>query len=318
MFAIDFEWWRDDAGYDYVPAAPGKPKPSEMSALYQIIGPLIQSDGRAARIVRRGGKLVPYRPFEKDGGRLYQIFASLGSTAKQLLDFVNRFGPLTEDGNRECGEEVLFAFSAAGAMREVLSRPLKERGAYFARYGDKGLRWSRIDVSLVSNPITSKPQFRLTPPTLINAIWIQLGQALSSDASIRNCLHCGEWFEAGPGARRREDAKFCSDAHRVAFHSRKRSQPTDPVEKYLAERPGQYRAAEQEWIRKNRRYVTDPDFHYRVVKAHGEAVDQLGLERGTPEYFAHLEKRGYMRPDPRQQQTQPSANAADDNGVEIA
>jgi hypothetical protein len=164
---------------------------------------------------------VPYRPFDKVDG-LYRIFAHLGTTAEGLLDFVNRFGPLTDEGNRETGEEVPFAFSAAGAMCEVLSCPMTEQAAYFSRFGDKGLAWSRIDVALAFNPVTGKPQFRLTPPMLVNALWLELGQALSSDASIRNCLHCGGWFEAGPGTGRREDAKFCSDAHRIAFNSRKR------------------------------------------------------------------------------------------------
>ena len=196
-----------------------------MSPLYQAIAPLIQSGsplaGRPARIVPCGGKLVPCRPFDKADG-LYRIFANLGRTAEGLLDFVNRFGPLTDEGNRETGEEVPFAFCEADAMREVLSCPMTERAAYFSRFGDKGLAWSRIDVALAYNPVTGKPQFRLTPPMLVNALWLELGQALSSDASIRDCLHCGGWFEAGPGTGRREDAKFCSDAHRIAFHSRKR------------------------------------------------------------------------------------------------
>jgi hypothetical protein len=222
VFSIDFEWWRDDAGYRYVPAAPGNPEPCEMSALYQMIAPIMGRAGKPARIVRRGGKLVPYRPFDKVDG-LYKIFARLGTTGEELLDFVNRFGPLTEEGNRDSGEEVLFTFACAQSMREVLSCPKTERGAYFARFGDKGLAWSRIDAVLAFNPMTGKPQFRFTPPTLVNALWLELGQTLSSDASIRNCLHCGGWFEAGPGTGRREDAKFCSDAHRVAFNSRKRS-----------------------------------------------------------------------------------------------
>ena len=230
MFDIDFEWWRDTAGYRYVPADPGKPKLSEMSALYKIIEPLMQGKGRPARIVPCGGKLIPCRPLEKGGDKLYRIFASLGSTDEGVFDFVNRFGPLTEEGNRECGEEVLFALGHAASMRDVLSCPLKERGAYFSRFGDNnGIRWSRIDVALAFNPITNKPQFRLTPPTLINALWIQLGQALCSDASIRNCLHCGEWFEAGPGTGRRADALFCSDEHRIAYNSRKRGKKASDV-----------------------------------------------------------------------------------------
>ena len=76
------------------------------------------------------------------------------------------------------------------------------------------------------------------------------------------------------------------------------AQPTDPVEKWLADRSGQYNDQEQAWIRNNRRYALDPDFQNRVVQAHNEATGDLKLTRGAPEYFAHLEKRGYQRPDP--------------------
>jgi hypothetical protein len=70
------------------------------------------------------------------------------------------------------------------------------------------------------------------------------------------------------------------------------------VERWLAERPDQYSAEEQAWIGNNRRYVLDPDFHNRVVQAHNEATGDLKLTRGTPEYFAHLEKRGYRHDEP--------------------
>lgn len=35
----------------------------------------------------------------------------------------------------------------------------------------------------------------------------------------KQCRHCNEWFEAGPGTGRRVDAEFCSDEHRIRFHS---------------------------------------------------------------------------------------------------
>jgi hypothetical protein len=224
LFSIDFEWWRDDRGYDYVPAASGTPAPSEMSPLYGAISGLMS--GRPARIVRRGGNLVPSRPFDQDI-RLYRVFASLGITDEGLLGFVNRFGPLTEFGNDDTGEEVLFGRGHAESMRDLLSCPAEERGSYLSRFGEAGTSWSRLDVALAFNPVTGKPQFRFKPPALCNALWLEFGYALASDASLRNCLHCGGWFEAGPGTGRREDAKFCSDAHRIAFNSRKRTKRID-------------------------------------------------------------------------------------------
>jgi hypothetical protein len=222
LFSIDFEWQRDDAGYDYIPAASGTPSPSEMSPLYTIISEGLLVPGRPARIVRRGGNLAPDRPFDRVNG-LYRIFAGLGTTDEGLLDFVNRFGPLTEFGNGDTGEEVLFGRGHAETMRDLLSCSTEERGIYFSRFGEAGTSWSRLDVTLAFNLETGKPQFKFRPPTLVNALWLEFGYALASDASLRICLHCGRWFEAGPGTGRREDAKFCADAHRIAFNSRKRT-----------------------------------------------------------------------------------------------
>lgn len=40
---------------------------------------------------------------------------------------------------------------------------------------------------------------------------------------VCTCLHCGSYFQAGPGTDRRLDAKFCSDQHRKDFNSLKRT-----------------------------------------------------------------------------------------------
>jgi len=45
----------------------------------------------------------------------------------------------------------------------------------------------------------------------------------ASRAAIKQCLHCGVRFEAGRGAGRRADAKFCSEEHKIAYHSLARS-----------------------------------------------------------------------------------------------
>ena len=86
-------------------------------------------------------------------------------------------------------------------------------------------------------------------------------------------------------------------ATRTAAERRADSYEAQLVERWLAERPGQHSAEEQAWIRNNRRYVLDPNFQNRVVQAHREATGDLKLPRGTPEYFAHLEKRGYRHQD---------------------
>jgi hypothetical protein len=67
---------------------------------------------------------------------LHRSLAKLGTNEETLLDFVNRFGPLTGEGNRECGQEVVFAFSNAKAMQEILC-VLQQSEAYTSRAAAK-------------------------------------------------------------------------------------------------------------------------------------------------------------------------------------
>lgn len=82
---------------------------------------------------------------------------------------------------------------------------------------------SQIDIAIVLDPETTKPKMRLSPSSLLNALWLQFGRSISGDACLRRCQHCDAWFEVGTGTGRRRDAKFCSYDHRVAFNSLKRS-----------------------------------------------------------------------------------------------
>ncbi len=67
---------------------------------------------------------------------------------------------------------------------------------------------------------------QMTVGDLLAALWVQVGQSIGSGAIIRRCQQCGELFEVGLGTGRRQDAKFCSDKHRIAFNSLKRSKET--------------------------------------------------------------------------------------------
>src|SRR6185436_17890408 len=59
--------------------------------------------------------------------------------------------------------------------------------------------------------------------------------------------------------------------------------------------------AEQEWIKRNPRFATDPEFQARVTKAHTELLNK-GIAPQTPEYFQGLEQAGYMRAPPASRQ----------------
>jgi hypothetical protein len=65
----------------------------------------------------------------------------------------------------------------------------------------------------------------LTANSLMDGLWLQLAQKVSGEAKFRTCElpSCRQIFEVGSNSSRRADARFCSDAHRIEFNSRKRT-----------------------------------------------------------------------------------------------
>ena len=213
QLAIDFEWSRDSQGYKRVP------------------GPYPETDiedvdwgGTPERIVRHGGKLVPYKPLEMID-TLYLVYASI-KTANEAFDFVSRYGPLTNWGlDVDEGEKIPRILAGAWQMRRLVAHA-KERRFIEAHVSPYGYGIGFLEASLVSDSERSPPRLALKPLQFETALFLQGAQALSSGATVRRCRHCGAWFECGPGTDRRLDAKFCSDEHRVAFNSLKRSKET--------------------------------------------------------------------------------------------
>lgn len=172
-------------------------------------------------IVRNGGKLKPYRPLDRFGNLLCREFARVDS-GPALVDFVDRFGPLTKKGFEEGGEPVDILLKSAEEMRVL--EAIVTGGGYsqLARAFGPGTILAtpgRIETALIVDPLTRRPRLQLKIPNLINAVWLQMGQMLASDATLRSCLHCGAPFEVGLGTGRRSDAKFCSDKHRSAYNN---------------------------------------------------------------------------------------------------
>jgi hypothetical protein len=254
---IDFEWQRDEAGYRLVSVgrSPRSQSPTEAVARYaQGLGQIISALGQHApalaanvanvsqsqkssqerphevsrvevalpvheRIVRRGGKLVTYRPFEKVNG-LFRVFASLARTKEGLLDFVQRFGPLTPAGN-VIGEDVQAGLITGQLINSFLNSSPQQRVALL-NDGD-GISCANAHVFLAVNQVTGRPQLKFKVNDLAHALLLEFGQALANGEEVRQCAFCGEWFDAGPSAKRRRGTKFCSDEHRIAFNSQKRT-----------------------------------------------------------------------------------------------
>jgi hypothetical protein len=187
---IAFTWHRDEKGYDLLPETLRLP----------------------ARIVGKGGSRISYRPLEVP--TLFRIFANIQKTPEGALGFIENFGPLGLDGvDGGKGEKVSTVIQWAGVMESRLRRVK-------GRQGDIPL--NRLEAHLVTDRDGVRClEFR--PSTLIDALWLQLGQELSGGTRIHRCILCHQPFRVGPGAARRADATFCSDEHRIEFNSLKRS-----------------------------------------------------------------------------------------------
>jgi hypothetical protein len=198
---IEFDWVRDPKGYRLV------------------------QDARSTRVVRNGKGHAPKdfelcRPLSATDAA-FRIFANIATTPAGVLKFVQQFGPLTSDGwDPNKGDDVHLVISNAKHMGQIfqnMSGNAKPRNPFQATQS------SSLEAQVIWDPATMISKWELRPRTLLDALWLQLGQALTCGGRISQCQHCGNWFEAGRKTGRRLDAKFCCDEHRTAFNSLKRS-----------------------------------------------------------------------------------------------
>jgi hypothetical protein len=216
--SVELDWVRDPRGYRLVE----------------------KTEHPKLRIVRNGtehpSKLPPFQPLASTD-LLFKVFANTATTPEGALDFVQRFGPLTHAGWGSDGEDAVIAMRQAEYMRGVLTAwfgkqkssvisirrsPIASRTPLVVNRYDTGPS-IRLEAKIVCDPLTRALKWELRPNSLADALWLQLGQKLTAGFQIRQCEHCGDWFEAGQGTGRRFDAKFCSDEHRVLYNSLKRS-----------------------------------------------------------------------------------------------
>jgi hypothetical protein len=199
---IEFDWVRDPKGYHLVDKM---------------------------RVVRNGKGHSPedqesIQPLSSTD-TLFRIFARMATTPEGVLEFVERYGPLTWDGwDATKGDLVAIVTQHARHMSQILeSRAGKwKRPGFPPDHRETGTP-SSVDAWVIWDRTAKEFKWSLRPKTLLDALWLQLGQWLTLGTQIRVCQHCGAWFEAGRSSGRRADAKFCSDEHKIAFHSLKRS-----------------------------------------------------------------------------------------------
>jgi hypothetical protein len=216
-FLRDFEWRRDSKGYRL--ETKDDWAPFHWKAFGGGVSRPVRGETDLA-VRRKGGQLRPYRPLA-EVDTLYLIFATLRNS-EDVLNFVERFGSLTRYGETPRGADIVRVVLAHAALfRDWLGAVSENR---VAKRVNQRLNEINADLN-ASLVVDAKGMVRLqvTPSDLLDGLWLQLALKLSGQTTIRACLHCGQWFEAGIRSGRRVDAKFCSDEHRIAFNSLKRT-----------------------------------------------------------------------------------------------
>jgi hypothetical protein len=192
---IDFTWYVDSKGY--------RPK-----------------DGR---LIRNGGELRTYRPLD-DYPTLFRMFADECRSEKGVQNFVNKFGLLIASPGDLITTRALGLSGITAARGDLISEVIQQAKWMTKLVNDKSgvpqIPLTSLEAALVPNGTI---RLKLSPSRLIDAIWLQMAQSVSSGRDLQHCLHCGELFEVGPGSGRRLDAKFCTDEHRTQFHNQRRS-----------------------------------------------------------------------------------------------
>jgi hypothetical protein len=198
---VHFTSYVDMKGYKIVPARRPTPRPADLLSVRS-------TDWVEAKIVGMGGGLRRVRLSSYP--LLFNAFAKV-KTPGQLLAFITEYGPLTYGRNAwKGGDEIPLLLDEAASM-----------GACFKSRG----RHSKMTADLTATLSIKKGDVSvyITPVRLLDALWLQLGQALAECSEWKKCLHCGDEFPVGGTSGRRIDAKFCTDECRIKFNSLERS-----------------------------------------------------------------------------------------------
>jgi hypothetical protein len=168
--------------------------------------------------------------------KLYLEFANLEPKAEAYLTFARRWGFLgfkgkgadhpaiptppkkgaeerVEDWRSEIEFMKQWLRALGGDYGGQLNQLLRTRGAAGGR---TRTRITDIEVLLAEEPEGHRALV-LRPPSLLNAMKLQLAQSAGGGKDIKTCPRCGKWFEAGAEAKR-SVARFCSDRCRNQFH----------------------------------------------------------------------------------------------------
>ena len=192
MDVIDFEWARCIDGYG------------------------LTEDG--SDIQARSERFEEYRPTKIPV--LFQIFVDMPASSKGALEFVNKFGALGGSLSIYCLNEPTNSFlERQQALRQATE--LAQTGNWIDLVDCYNARQSsQIGSGRLRSQLRHQPRGSVAlvfvPTNLTQFLWLQFALHLASDAKLLRCERCSAPFRVGAGTGRRETAKFCSNACKVA------------------------------------------------------------------------------------------------------
>ncbi|HEX9472481.1 MAG TPA: hypothetical protein VF957_23395 [Bradyrhizobium sp.] len=205
---IDFQWERPEKGFHL---------PRPVREMMNLGGDVVLE--QETRPVGRG-RWLPCRPLD-ESPLLYRVFSAV-KTVPQAIDFASQYGPLTRLGRGGApGEDLREILEQASQMRFVLLHA-NDHQMLAMLFKDGGVKLNACGALIEALPHGHGMRVKLSPRSLVDALWLQLALAGDRMDQKKECPHCGTIFGVGPGSGRRLDSKFCSDGCRTAHNSRKR------------------------------------------------------------------------------------------------
>jgi hypothetical protein len=158
--------------------------------------------GKTKQILPVGKDVVMYNPLEHSG--LFHDFAAVPQTEAGILEFANKYG-LLRDTTNYVEQWVMWNKLMNAFIKSIHS---KNHNKQALENVEKLMQvWPRFD------PDTLNIQF--WPDSLLAAMFLQLGLAVSGDKTFRQCVWCGSTFEITPSVAR-SNRLFCSNACKQA------------------------------------------------------------------------------------------------------
>lgn len=208
------EWPVDEDGYSIKSRVERRPKRPTVLEGWE--------DGEQEREIQwvapNGGRLISKNALAAEG--LYRKFVELALTETGILEFTNEHGLLWGRTEQPMAD---YEF----ARNDLLKLLAKHEAQEWESLGE--------GLSLIAESSTlrgignlgivyfwrrgmTRPQPRLRPPNLFEAMRVQLLLDLAGGVNLRHCRlpSCHKWFTYGPGTQHRVTAFYCTRKHRQA------------------------------------------------------------------------------------------------------